>query len=149
LCLDNGFDSNASQTYDLSTDIVQINVSVDGGGYTNTWLGSELFIEDGLDHNFISTDANGTATLDLTIAQFARVVFSNAQGTWQFGVTANDSGYNPSWLSIGPAFSPGFAYHSIDTDILLSSIAIPEPHGDAYFGLLAILLLPSLHRRLD
>ncbi|MEM7457279.1 MAG: PEP-CTERM sorting domain-containing protein [Planctomycetota bacterium] len=136
--VDNGSANNSMQVFDLSTDVVEVTVTANGGTFSNSWTGAEIFTTGGSDFEYISTDASGIAILDLTTDRNSRVVFSNAGGTWQFGTEA---GFTESWLEDEPAFSsPDEAFHAGGTDIFIRSV-IPEPTSFAILGVLGAGLL--------
>ena len=132
--VDNGNTSFLNQVWDLSTDILELTVTAFGGTYSNTWLGSELWIIGGSDHNYLTSNAVGLGSLDLASERNSRVVFSNAGGTWQFGTRR---GFTQSWLAAGPTFSGPVAYHSDPEGFIAQArpTPVPEPGTLTLFGI--------------
>ena len=147
--LDNGSDSITSQSFDLSTDVALVRVFTDDGTFDNTWLGSDLLIAEGMTHNYITTDVDGNAVLDLTNDQDSRIAFSNPQGTWQFATNDSNSatGFTYSWLATGPNFDGDRAIHLHRLKILLQSVVIPEPHAGNGLLFLSLVLLRKTRKQ--
>ena len=125
LTVDNGGTSRVDQVWDLFSDTVSVTVTTDGG-FSNTWVNSDITISDGFDFDFISTDSSGLGTLDLGPVRDSRVVFSNSTGTWQFGARTGLSGATQSWLAEGPNFDDSLAFHGSDIGFSVVE-TVPEP----------------------
>ena len=135
--VNNGGTSQFGQTYTFSQ-ITIVTVSTSGTFRSHTWELGDRIIFPNPDPLFLSTNALGIPTLDLTDGPGARVAFSDEFGTWQFGRFATTAAFRPTFLIDLPNFgspcsSCPFAAHTVGFRV--TNQVVPEPATLALFGL--------------
>ena|SRR5215467_15258866 len=101
--VNNGSATPLNQTYE-NGQITQVHLTT-AGTFANTWTQLDPGLSVDISASFISTNAAGIPTLNLLAGPAARVVFSNPNGTWQFGRRFGLGGFTQTWVQDGPNFS--------------------------------------------
>lgn len=137
ITVNNGAANNLNQTY-LNSQITQVTLTTSGGTFQNTWIASDA--NGSGSASYLSSDALGTITLDLTASiNTSYYVFNNAGGVLQLGVI----GFNGGPTTLYATNASDYAYDSTcETDgctglkltgQLISDNNVPEPVSIALF----------------
>jgi hypothetical protein len=142
LTFDNGAATDLNQTY-LNSQITQVTVTTVGGTFADTW--TDGFFASPGSASYVSTDANGVATLNL-LAGAVTTGFDvdNAIGDFQIGVITATAGGFTSFVVGGPGFSdaasvvptgPSGEFTGFEVTSVSTPTSVPEPGTFAMMGL--------------
>jgi len=149
ITFDNGGNTDLSQTY-LNSQITQIGVSTVGGTFSSTWGANTFAFIPDANQNYVSTDANGVATLNLlSNDNETALVGNNPQGFMQLAVTTPGGGYTPFALNdsatgafgdVDPLVFDANSGDLVFTGFLATAVnappsSVPEPGTFALMGL--------------
>jgi hypothetical protein len=151
--IDNGASNIFSQTY-LNNQITSIKFTTIGGSFSHTWIGGLSQHNGGLSQSYISTDADGVATLDLLASpspttaivamdgayflQLGRISLGGGFVSFFAGDGSSSIGYMPN---DGHGNFTGFTVKGVGNGV------IPEPESFALFGIALTGLVISRLKR--